>query len=111
VISEFFNESDYYHGTDSEGHWSEGSSDFVSYFKIEKSGKYRLLVHATGGSGTSGPARNEPLYLTVHSDSTISWYFAIPIILAFVSTIAGPVAKFSFEARRWKSVTEDEDDD
>lgn len=111
VISEFFSDADYYHGTDSEGHWSEGSSNFVSYFKIEKAGKYRLLVHATGGSGTGGPSRNEPLYLTVHSDSTISWYFAIPIVLAFVATIVGPVAKLSFEARRWKSVTADEDDD
>ncbi len=111
VISEFFDEAGYYHGTDSEGHWSEGASDFSSYFKINKAGRYRILVHATGGSGTSGPPRNEPMYITVYSGTTISWYFIIPILMAFTALIIRPIGRSIFESRRWKSVTEDGDDD
>ncbi|MBI5247913.1 MAG: DUF4178 domain-containing protein [Desulfomonile tiedjei] len=106
VISEFFGEAGYYHGADSEGHWSEGTSNFASYFKVRKAGRYRLLVHASGGSGINGPSRNEPIFIRVASDSTISWYFIVPILLALLALLIEPMGRFSFESRRWKAVME-----
>ncbi len=109
VISEFYDEASYYHGRDSEGSWTEGSKYFSAYFKVEKAGTYRLLVHATGGSGTAGGARGEPITLTVTADSTISWYFVIPMVFAALLAVAGIFSKFTFEARRWAPVIEDDD--
>lgn len=106
VISEFFGEAGYYYGTDSEGRWSEGGTNFTSYFKVRKAGRYRLLVHATGGSGVNGPSRNEPIYLKVTSDATISWYFLIPILLALLAVVFEPLGKLIFESRRWKTLEE-----
>ena len=61
VVSQFGNEASYYHGQDSEGSWSEGSRSFSSYFKVNKAGAYRLLLHGQGGSGEKDRSRNEPV--------------------------------------------------
>ncbi len=111
VLKEFWNEAAYYSGYDSEGHWSEGSPRFSSCFKVEKAGNYRLLVHAQGGSGDFGPARNEPVRLTLESGATISWYFIVPMILACVFMFVGLASREIFESRRWSDVVEDADDD
>jgi len=111
VITEFSGDASYYYGTDSEGSWSEGSSNFSSYFKIKKAGTYKLLVHATGGSGINGPPLKEPIQIYLYSDVTISWYFFIPLILAGLVTFAEPMGRLIFETRRWQQVAEDDDDD
>ncbi len=111
VVKEFWNEASYYHGRDSEGSWSEGSSSFNSYFKVEKDGVYRLLVHATGGSDYQRPSRNEPIYLTLYSGAILPTYFVLPIILSGFFTLLGPAYRLYFESRRWAPVAEDSDDD
>ena len=78
VVSEFGGESSFYHGRDSEGTWTEGSSSFSSCFRVDKAGQYRLLVYGQGGSDNSGPSRKEPLKIRLTGDKTISWYFIIP---------------------------------
>ncbi|MDQ7784174.1 MAG: DUF4178 domain-containing protein [Desulfomonilaceae bacterium] len=109
VISEFYDEASYYHGRDSEGYWTEGSRSFSAYFKVEKAGNYRLLVHAAGGTGIAGGARDEPISLTVTADNTVSWYFIIPMALAACIAVSGGILRWTFEARRWAPVTEDDD--
>ncbi|MBI4964507.1 MAG: DUF4178 domain-containing protein [Desulfomonile tiedjei] len=111
VISELYDESSYYHGQDSEGSWSEGSASFGSYFRVNKAGNYRLLVHGTGGSGTSGPSKNENVKLSLTADNTISWYFIIPLILAALVGLVEPMLRWSFETRRWSAVSGSGDDD
>lgn len=111
VIKEFSNEASYYHGRDSEGYWSEGSRSFSSYFKVERAGTYRLLMHATGGSGyRRGPPKNEPVQLTVKTGATISSYFIFPIILSALFALIGVISRGIFETRRWAPVMEDDDD-
>ncbi|MEJ2715993.1 MAG: hypothetical protein P8182_02470, partial [Deltaproteobacteria bacterium] len=109
VIKEFWDEASYYHGRDSEGYWSEGSRSFSSYFKIDKAGIYRLLMHATGGSGYRGAPRNEPVELTLTTGATISSYFTLPIILAALCALVEVVSRRVFEMRRWAPVMEDDD--
>jgi hypothetical protein len=111
VISELYDETSYYHGQDSEGSWSEGSKSFSSYFRVNKAGAYRLLVHGTGGSGTSGPSKNENVNLSLTADNTISWYFLIPLVLAAFVGLLEPMLRWSFEKRRWSAVTGSGDDD
>ncbi|MGO9120734.1 MAG: DUF4178 domain-containing protein [Desulfomonilaceae bacterium] len=111
VISEFDGEASYYHGQDSEGTWTEGSSSFNSCFRVEKAGSYRLLVYGQGGSDYSGPSKREPLKIRVYADKTISWYFIIPLLLSALVMIIGPFKRMAFEARRWRTVTGDSDDD
>jgi hypothetical protein len=111
VVSEFFDEASYYSGSDSEGSWTEGSRSFGTYFKVKKPGTYRLLVHASGGSGYGGAGRNEPITITVTAGRTISWYFWIPIIVALLVAGGEKAVKLAFESRRWAPVTADSDED
>jgi hypothetical protein len=111
VISEFGGESSFYHGRDSEGAWSEGSSSFSSCFRVDKAGQYRLLAYGQGGSGNSGPSRKEPLKIRLAGDKTISWYFIFPLLLSTVALVMEPFGRMAFEARRWRPVTSDSDDD
>lgn len=111
VISEFSGEASYYSGVDSEGSWTEGSRSFTSYFKVQKAGTYRLLVHAQGGTGVGGGPRNETMHITLATNTTISWYFFIPILLSGAVACLEPVMKWLFDQRRWAAVTGGGDDD
>ena len=111
VISEFGGEASYYYGQDSEGSWTEGSSSFDSCFRVDKAGSYRLLVYGQGGSDYSGPSRKEPLKIKLTADKVISWYFTIPLFLSAMVMIIEPFRRMAFEARRWRPVTGDSDDD
>lgn len=102
VIKEFWDEASYYHGRDSEGYWSEGSRVFTSYFKVAKAGKYRLLVHGQRG----GARLQEPLTIKLESNTTVSWYFIIPLILSGIIAVAEPVLKWGYEMSRWAAVME-----
>jgi hypothetical protein len=111
VLSEFYGDASYYSGTDSEGSWTEGSHSFSSYFKVPKAGTYRLLVSGSGGSGNSGPSRNETISLRLTGNNVIYWYFFIPIVLAGLLALMEPVLSYTFEQRRWAQVMKDDDDD
>ena len=110
VVKEFWDEASFYHGRDSEGTWTEGSRSFTSYFKVSKAGKYRLLVHGERGRQRRNANRNEPLKLTLDANTTISWYFLIPMIFSGIIAIVQPVSKMLFEMARWSKVLESDDD-
>ncbi len=76
-----------------------------------KPAQYRLLVYGQGGSDYSGPSRKEPLKIRLTADKTISWYFIIPLLLSALAMIIEPFSRMAFEARRWRPVTGDGDDD
>ena len=110
VVGEFWNEASFYEGRDSEGYWSEGSRGFKQYLKVEKPGTYRLLVHATGGSGYNKPGLNEPIDLQLEAHATVSSYFLFPLVVAVIVALLGLGYKWSFELRRWAPVMETDDD-
>ena len=107
VVSQFGNEASYYHGQDSEGSWSEGSRSFSSYFKVNKAGAYRLLLHGQGGSGEKDRSRNEPVDIALFAGMAVPWYFIIPIIVSGLVMVIEPIHRMSFEARRWSAVAGD----
>jgi Domain of unknown function (DUF4178) len=110
VVFQFGNEASYYHGQDSEGSWSEGSRSFSSYFKVNKTGAYRLLLHGQGGSGETDRSRNEPVDIAVFAGMAVPWYFIIPIIVSGLVMVIEPIHRMSFEARRWSAVAGDGED-
>ncbi len=109
VVSEFGGEASFYHGHDSEGAWSEGSSSFNSCFRVDKAGAYRLLVYGQGGSDYSGPSKKEALKLRLTADKTISWYFIIPLLFSIIAMVIEPFSRMAFESRRWKPVSGGDD--
>jgi len=111
VLSQTYDETSYYHGRDSEGAWTEGSKSFSSYFRPKKAGAYKLLVYGKGGSGTSGPSKNETVNLNLTADNTISWYFIIPLVLAALVGLLEPMLRWGFETRRWSAVSGSGGDD
>jgi hypothetical protein len=115
VVSQFGNEASYYYGQDSEGSWSEGSRSFSSYFRVNKAGSYRLLLHGQGGSGEGGRSRNEPLEIAIFAGMAVPWYFIFPIIVSGLLMIIEPVRRSIFEMRRWSALasngTDTDDDD
>ncbi|MEW6530975.1 MAG: DUF4178 domain-containing protein [Thermodesulfobacteriota bacterium] len=110
VIDEFWNEASFYEGRDDEGYWSEGGQGFTSYFKMVTPGAYRLLVHGKGGSGLSGPSKNEPFYLTLESGATMPYYYTFPIVLALMVALLEMLARQLFNFRRWRPVMPSSDD-
>jgi len=111
VIAESSGETSYYYGSDSEGVWTEGSRSFKSYFRIPQAGTYRLLIYGQGGSGSTGPAKKEPLQVKLTAGHTLSWYFAASMIVCGLVALIDPIGKYLFEARRWAAVTSDGDGD
>ncbi len=107
VISEFGDEASFYHGTDSEGTWTEGYRSFKKYFRVYKSGEYRLLIHGEGGTAVNGPAGKEPINLWLEGNATVSRYFFIPLALSVVAAVWEFAFRWVFEARRWAPVTKD----
>jgi hypothetical protein len=111
VRTEFYDEASYYYGRDSDGRWTEGSRTLKTYFKIKDPGEYRLLVHGVGGSGYRGPSLKEPVRIRLESGATVSWIFIPIIVIAALIAISGPFHRITFNARRWQTVVEDDDDD
>ncbi len=107
VLKEFGNEASYYQGSDSEGHWTEGAKSFEKYFRVDKAGEYRLLVHGEGGSDVRGPAKQESVSLWLDANATVSWYFFIPFTLAGIVALLEVLLKGVFESRRWSAVVGD----
>ncbi|MEW6347518.1 MAG: DUF4178 domain-containing protein [Thermodesulfobacteriota bacterium] len=109
VINEFGDGASYYHGRDSEGNWTEGSRTFKKYFRVDKAGEYRLLVHGQGGSAVGGPAGKESVSLLLEGNATVSWYFFVPLVLSAIVGVWEFAFRWVFESRRWAPVYQDDD--
>jgi hypothetical protein len=108
----FGREVGYYHGSDSDGSWSEGSQWDRAYLPAVPAGRYRLLVEPEGPS----PARYR-VRLTRDVPRTLHFWLAAGLLV-------GPPLLFwyrqwRFEVRRWEESDhpmipaggDDEDDD
>ncbi len=111
VIAEMENDVSYYSGYEGGESWTEGSRNSTRYVKAPPAGRYSLLVNASGGSGYSGPAGNEKIYVVLREGAVLSRFF----FLAFFLTILFPLLEFwrrsRFESRKWSWVMPDDDDD
>jgi hypothetical protein len=101
IIDEFGGDASYYEGIEDDEHWTEGSRSFTTRFRIEAPGTYKLLVHATGGSGHNGAAKKEDLTIKVYTGEVFPSYFWIPIGFSAILPLLLAYLRYRFEQRRW----------
>jgi hypothetical protein len=113
---EFGREVSYYSGRDSDGSWSEGSTqDRVRIGSVE-AGQYYLRVEPEGGDiGRIGGA---PIHYTVRVRHGVpaGGFYVIAFLTLLVPPIIGGIRSASFEGQRWNEsdyapVTSSDDDD
>ncbi len=96
-------EISYYHGYEGGEYWSEGSRDTSIYIKSPPKGKYTLKVSVEW-------KRPLATALSLKDGVVRSIYFVILAVLFGVLSLIYPIAKYSYNAKVWKRVEEDEDD-
>lgn len=110
VVAEMDGEVSYYSGYEDGEHWTEGDRRKTTYFRSPGAGTYRLLMLGGGGSGISGPGRNEPLTVRVYSGGVLTRYFIASAVFAFLFPLWWALRRGTFEHSRWGPVTGDDDD-
>lgn len=104
-------EISYYSGTDSDGSWSEGSHSAKAKFLVPEAGEYQLTISKPAGGegafGTTPPSTN--LRVWVREGYIANTYFYWLFILTAVLGGLAWLRRRSFETKRWKPVTEDDD--
>jgi hypothetical protein len=96
---DFGREVSYYHGTDSDGRWTEGSPTEAARLSTVRAGTYYLRVEPEGPSQT-GPPVNYGLRIRRDVPSPLFYILAIGILL--LPPVAVSFRAASFEARRWQ---------
>jgi hypothetical protein len=110
---------EYYHGTDSDGSWSEGSRTESDYVSARPSGNYTLRMEfswqdaspafpwtnsqaATAFANPRSPAM--PMTVTVRIEETAPrfLYFAAALLLISILPVGVAVRHYLFEMRRWE---------
>lgn len=107
VVFALGKEISFYEGRDSDGYWSEGSRQANALFKLPDAGEYTLTVEFDSSSTRTPP----PLFVEIYEGIVVMRYFFILFILSLAFFIWQWVDRFNFENRRWKAVTDDDDDD
>jgi len=91
--------SSYYHGSDSDGAWSEGSSTETVYLSAVPAGTYVLRI-APQWDGKVPPVRAFDVEL--RSGVAHGLYYVLALLAAILVPILGLVRALSFENRRWQ---------
>jgi hypothetical protein len=100
-VTSFYQEISYYHGSDSDGSWTEGGTSETEYLSAVEPGNYVLRTTAAFGGGLQpgGAGRSFRVQLTSGTPRG-SWFGC-----AFVMLLIGPLFAFirssSFESTRW----------
>lgn len=88
----------YYHGTDSDGSWTEGSRRGRVRLSSVPAGRYFLRVAPEGGE----PAKSGTNYtLRVRRDSPSFVFYLFALIAIIIPPIFSVISSSSFESRRW----------
>lgn len=99
---------EYYYGRDSDGSWTEGSTTATATFHVPEAGNYELEVQLVEAANMSGAHR---VLVEVRENVYVIRYFAVLAIVTLIAAAFMPIRRMMFEAKRWKAVTGDDDDD
>jgi len=101
----------YYSGYSGGEHWSEGSQSARAYFKVPAAGKYTLFITGEGGTGSRGAKpQRKALGVAVKEGVIVSRYFVILLGLMTVAFLSRYLMRWRFEAKRWETDEDDDDD-
>lgn len=97
VVS-FYEELEYYSGTDSEGSWSEGSSSATEYISSVEPGRYVLRTTAVFDAKSRG---DHSFRVLLTSDTPRGLWFFWALVLLLVGPLFAYMRTSSFESSRW----------
>ena len=89
---------EYYHGTDSDGAWTEGSQSQDATVSSLPAGNYTLRVEGTWQNST----QPMPISVRVEQNVVRGVNFICALIVLAIVPIIGIFRKFTFESARWK---------
>lgn len=102
-VRSFYEEISYYHGQDSDGSWSEGSTQETEYLSVVEPGTYVLRTTVAFGAPTTGGqstfGRSFRVQLT--SDTPRGLWFFLAVVVLLVGPILSLVRTSGFESTRW----------
>lgn len=100
---QFFDASqvvEYYHGSDSDGSWSEGSQQSSTLIAAVPSGKYHLLMMSSAGAHDLGQTADFTVTIKRDVPTSSNFWLALLALLFFPALIL--YRHWSFENRRWE---------
>jgi hypothetical protein len=89
---------EYYFGSDSDGSWTEGSTNQDATLSSLPAGKYTLRVEGTWQEWQ----RSMPVTVRVEQNVNRGVNFVCALIALLIVPVVGLIRKFSFEGRRWR---------
>jgi hypothetical protein len=105
VVS-FYEELSYYHGSDSDGSWSEGGQSGSVFLSTVPKGKYVLRTTTSFDPALMGPAARmgspvEYHVVLTHDTPNESWFILSLVVLLVIPGLSY-VSANGFETERWK---------
>ncbi|MCP3104610.1 DUF4178 domain-containing protein [Myxococcus sp. K15C18031901] len=97
VVS-FYEELSYYHGSDSDGSWSEGSPSASTTLSVLPAGTYVLRTTA---SFEAGAPRGRAFDVKLTHDTPRGGWFCVALVLILLGPVLAFARSNSFETRRW----------
>ncbi|MFT7618990.1 MAG: hypothetical protein ACI97A_002638 [Planctomycetota bacterium] len=105
AIMDFSSEMSYYHGVEGGESWSEGSRDDQVAVRLEKNGKYRLLLKGESGTGEAATTNWRPNQYTVKikckEKVVLTRYYVVFGIACLLWILGILIPRMVFEGRRW----------
>jgi hypothetical protein len=112
VIEEMDAEISYYAGQEGGESWTEGRRKNTVEFRAPPPGRYKLLIHASGGSGDAdGPGLGESCRIIIRQGMTLVVYFWLMLLLCLTIPAVEIFLQVAHELKRWAPVVEGDDDD
>ena len=89
--------------------WSEGSHSDAQTFKLDRAGRYRLLLLAQTGTGDQpvNTSNGPTLHIRVREGAQLKRFYATGMVLCGLAAVVGLIWRGAFESSRWG----DDDDD
>jgi hypothetical protein len=100
-VRSFYEEISYYHGQDSDGSWSEGSTGETEYLSVVEPGTYVLRTTAAFASTGAAPPGGRSFRVVLTSDTPRGAWFFCALVLLLVGPAWSLMRSSGFESTRW----------
>jgi hypothetical protein len=107
-VMSFYEELEFFSGTDSEGSWSEGRSNATEYISSVSPGRYVLRTTA---AFAAKPNTRRSYRVVLTSDTPRGMWFGCALVLLLLGPLFAHLRTSSFESSRWAESNLGSDDE
>ncbi len=107
-VMSFYEELEFFSGTDSEGSWSEGRSNATEYISSVSPGRYVLRTTA---AFAAKPHTRRSYRVVLTSDTPRGMWFGCALVLLLLGPLFAQLRTSSFESSRWAESNLGSDDE